>query len=206
MVVGRQLKISKPSIRGWGRIPGKNISMHFVIGNPTKNGQAPKVIVWINPFNFIFDAAFVSSCSLRLMPLIRKMVVTPYFPMNNSGRMTLPFLPSSGNNLANETAAIIPSKKKFFDTYVWILRVIGTEEGSPPPRSSTTPAASSLKHWEVELSTCLVLGESKNFGRLVITRLVFVLSSIMANAFDSGSVEQAMIRAIPMMIVAILDA
>ena len=45
MVVGRQLKISKPSIRGWGRIPGKNISMHFVIGNPTKNGQAPKVIV-----------------------------------------------------------------------------------------------------------------------------------------------------------------
>jgi hypothetical protein len=43
------------------------------------------------------------------------MVVTPYFPINNSGLRILPFLPNSGNSLANDTATIIPTKKKFFE-------------------------------------------------------------------------------------------
>jgi hypothetical protein len=44
-VVGRQVRINNPSRRGAGRKPGKRKSIPFVIGNPTKNGQAPKVIV-----------------------------------------------------------------------------------------------------------------------------------------------------------------
>jgi hypothetical protein len=57
-VVGRHVKISKPSSRGAGRNPGKRKSIPLVIGRPTKNGHAPKVIVWMRLFNFMLTAAF----------------------------------------------------------------------------------------------------------------------------------------------------
>lgn len=62
-----------------------------------------------------------NSFSLIDKPDNKKMVVTPYFPMNNSGLTILPFFPSSGNSLANETATTIPTKKKFFDTNAFAL-------------------------------------------------------------------------------------
>ena len=94
IVVGRHVKIKRPSSNGLERSDGANSSTPFVNGTPTKNGHAPNVMSWIRPFNFKFEAAFVSSESLRLSPERRKIMVTPYFPMKSSGRSMLPFLPS----------------------------------------------------------------------------------------------------------------
>ena len=68
--------------------------MPLVRGKPTKNGQAPKVVSWMRVFSFMFFAALASSDILGDRPERRKIMVTPYFPMNSSGRRMLPFLPS----------------------------------------------------------------------------------------------------------------
>ena len=94
MVVGRHVKMRSPSSRALGKRFGANNSIPFVSGKPAKNGQAPNVMACINPFSFMFVAAFVSSESLRLRPERRKMDVTPYFPMKSSGLNMLPFFPS----------------------------------------------------------------------------------------------------------------
>jgi hypothetical protein len=60
IVVGRHVKIKRPSSNCLERRDGANSSNPFVNGRPTKNGQAPNVISWIRPFSFKFAAAFVS--------------------------------------------------------------------------------------------------------------------------------------------------
>jgi hypothetical protein len=49
-------------------------------------------------FSFMFFAALASSDILRDRPERRKIMVTPYFPMNSSGRRMLSFLPSCKYN------------------------------------------------------------------------------------------------------------
>lgn len=99
IVVGRHVIINNPSRRDFGSKDGRNRSIVVVNASPA-NGKAPNVIVCISPFSLTFDAAFVSSSSLRLMPLRRKITVTPYFPMNSSGLTMLPFFPNSGKSFA----------------------------------------------------------------------------------------------------------
>ena len=94
IVVGKHVNINRPSSNGLGSSDGKNDSMPRVSGTPIKKGQAPNVISCINALSFILAAAFANSDNLRLSPESRKMVVTPYLPMNNSGCSMLPFLPS----------------------------------------------------------------------------------------------------------------
>mmetsp|Transcript_13843 Transcript_13843/g.25044 ORF Transcript_13843/g.25044 Transcript_13843/m.25044 type:complete len:269 (-) Transcript_13843:216-1022(-) len=137
IVVGKHIRISIPSNNGFGNKFGKKVSRPLVNGRPTRKGHAPNVAAWIIAFSFMFFAALLSSASLRLRPERRKMTVTPYFPMNSSGRSRLPFLPSSGKSLASETATTIPSKKKFFDTKAFVLSTrddVG--EVVSPPRTA----------------------------------------------------------------------
>ncbi len=94
IVVGKHVIIKRPSRRDFGNKLGANASIPLVNGSPARNGQAPKVMAWIIPFNFILAKALVSSANLRLNPERRKMEVTPYFPMKSSGLNTLPFFPS----------------------------------------------------------------------------------------------------------------
>ena len=94
IVVGKQVNINRPSSNGLGSSDGKNDSMPRVSGTPIKKGQAINVISCIEVLSFILAAAFVNSDNLRLSPEIRKIVITPYFPINSSGCSMLPFLPS----------------------------------------------------------------------------------------------------------------
>jgi len=98
IVVGKHVRMSTPSSSGFGSRAGRIFSMPLVRGKPTKNGQAPKVVSWMRMFSFMFFAALASSDILRDRPERRKIMVTPYFPMNSSGQRMLLFFPSCKYN------------------------------------------------------------------------------------------------------------
>jgi hypothetical protein len=142
-VVGKQVKIKRPSTRAGGISVGRNVLSDHVKGTPMSAGQAPKMTSWINPFSLRFVAAFVNSDVSSDNPDSRKIMVTPRLPMKSSGRMIPPLRPTcrlegkvsafetqtvvildvniyfwltDGATLANKTAASIPTRKKLLLT------------------------------------------------------------------------------------------
>jgi hypothetical protein len=55
-VVGKQVKINKPSRRAWGKAFGRNVENTALSPNP-RNGQAPNVTNCTIVFNLKFEAA-----------------------------------------------------------------------------------------------------------------------------------------------------
>mmetsp|Transcript_35037 Transcript_35037/g.51219 ORF Transcript_35037/g.51219 Transcript_35037/m.51219 type:complete len:133 (+) Transcript_35037:765-1163(+) len=102
-------------------------------GRPMANGHATNVMNCMREFKDTFDTASFKSANLRDRPDSKKMHVTPNFPMNNSGLSIPPFCPSLGKARANETATIIPSKKKFLDAKFFTLAKLKLPSPPPPP-------------------------------------------------------------------------
>jgi len=138
IVVGRHVSTSTPSRRGPGSRRGRNLPRPRVNGNPTRNGHAANVTDCIKALSRPFDAALVRSADFSPSPDRRNIDVAPYSPMNSSGRKRPPSLPSSGKDLARDTATTIPIRKKFFDARALApSKKEEEEEGGdddPPPR------------------------------------------------------------------------
>ena len=92
-VVGKQVKMSSPSLRGADRRFGKALARKRVKGSPTSNGQSPNVVKRTDPFNLWLEAACFSSESSRERPDKRKMQATPNLPTKRSARSVPPLFP-----------------------------------------------------------------------------------------------------------------
>mmetsp|Transcript_13144 Transcript_13144/g.17199 ORF Transcript_13144/g.17199 Transcript_13144/m.17199 type:complete len:248 (+) Transcript_13144:1792-2535(+) len=113
-VVGRQVSISNPSNKASGKRPvRKTLEKRNFMGRPMRYGHAAKVPSCINELSLKFDAAALSCDNSSARPDNRNIKVTPYLPINNSGRRTPPLDPREGHILASATATNIPTRKKF---------------------------------------------------------------------------------------------
>ena len=121
-VVGRHVKISKPSNKVDGNKLGQSFLNNCTNGIPANNGHAKNDNPCVNAFNFIFAKASVNSDNSKDNPDIKKINMTPYFPINNSGFSIPPDFPSYNIKKALKQMHIIPPSKrpknrllKFFD-------------------------------------------------------------------------------------------
>ena len=93
-VVGRQVRMSKPSKRAFGKRLGKNVSIPLTRGRPTRKGHAKKLTIWTSALSLILATASFNSESSSDSPDRRNMHVTPNWPMKSSGRKIPPFFPN----------------------------------------------------------------------------------------------------------------
>ena len=110
-VVGRHVKISNPSNNVDGNKLGHSFLNNCTNGIPANNGHAKNDNPCVNTFNLIFAKASVNSDNSKDNPDIKKMNITPYFPMNNSGRSIPPDFPSYHIKRALKRIHTIPPQK-----------------------------------------------------------------------------------------------
>lgn len=92
-VVGKHVKMRRPSRRGAERRLGKKSARSRVKGSPTIIGHRPKVVKVTAPFNLWLEAACLSSESSRERPDNRNIHATPNFPMKRSACSVPPLFP-----------------------------------------------------------------------------------------------------------------
>lgn len=94
IVVGRHVRIIKPSSNGPVNRFGKYVPMNAVNGRPNSRGHTANVVRSTDPFNLILEAALLSSASSKERPDSRNMHATPKFPIKSSARKRPPFFPN----------------------------------------------------------------------------------------------------------------